>query len=150
MLGLLLIGVVSVNSMADSIGYVDVQKVFKVYSDSGLFKDFEAKQKQAQDRFEYHQKKITDAKASKKSEDEIQRLVKAMEDELEPKQKELFDINQNLKEKLKRDIMTASVAAAKKFGIDVVVDKQAIFHGGFDLTEFVIRDLEAEQKSKKK
>ena len=136
-------------AIADSIGFVDVQKVFKVYSESGVFNDFEKKQKEAQEKFEYHQKKIADAKSSGKSDDQIQRLIKSMEEELEPQQKALFELNQRLKEKLKRDIITASVAAAKKFGIDVVIDKQAVFHGGFDLTEFVIRDLEADQKTKK-
>ena len=39
------------------------------------------------------------------------------------------------------DIRNTSKEVAKEFGIDVVVDKQVLFYGGFNLTDYVIDKL---------
>ena len=44
-------------------------------------------------------------------------------------------------EKLKQEILSASNQVAKEYGIDVVLDKQVVYYGGFDLSDFVIEKL---------
>ena len=42
---------------------------------------------------------------------------------------------------IRADILKSSRKVAKEYGVDIVIDKQAILTGGFDLTDFVIEDL---------
>ena len=134
-------------AFADAIGYVDLQRVFLEYSqnDEG-FKDFNKKQEETQKEFEDWQAKITQARNDGESDKEIQELIEKMESELEPKQKALYEMNIQLRQRMQQDIVASSSAAAKKYGIDVVIDKQAAIYGGFDLTEFVVRDLSYSKK----
>ena len=43
--------------------------------------------------------------------------------------------------KIQEDIIKSTKKVAKSYGIDIVLNKQALLHGGFDLTDFVIDDL---------
>lgn len=134
--------VVGVPSFADSIGYLDIQKVLLGYKKSiELQEDIAKKREKLEKEFEKRQKKLEKAKDKNKSEEELRELITKLEAELEPKQKELIEMNRNAMGQLRAEILEASKLVAKSYGIDVVVDKQAVLYGGFDLTDFVLEKL---------
>jgi len=131
-----------VSSFADSIGFIDVSKVFREYKKT---EDAEDKLKKAKDDFEKEFKEAQDrldkAERDKKTIEEIEKLKKELEEKLEPKKKELVMLNETLTAKLQADIISSVEKVSKKLGIDIVVDKQVIITGGVDLTEMVIVDI---------
>ena len=68
-------------------------------------------------------------------------LIEELEQELKPQEQELMQLHSQLMSQLRQKILMAVRLSAKEYGIDVVVDKQAVYHGGFDLTDFVIERL---------
>ena len=64
-----------------------------------------------------------------------------IQEELQPKQEELMKLNNQLMTSIRSDIVNATKKVAKEYGVDIVLDKQALLSGGFDLTDFVIEDL---------
>jgi len=136
-----LFGVVG-SSMAESIGYIDVTKVFKEYKETEKAEEELKKKKEDYEKeFKDAQEKLESAEKDKKSFEEIEKLRGELEEKLEPKRKELFRLNEELTNKLQGSIVTAVESVAKKIGIDVVVDKQVMITGGVDLTEMVIKEL---------
>ena len=127
---------------AVNIGYVDLQKVFLSYSETQNAKEnFEKKQGELKKEFEKRQQKIEKAKKKGKSQKDIQKLIEKMEKELEPKQKELVELNNKLMGTIRKDILKSAKSIAKQYGVDVVLDSQVVLDGGFDLTDFVIEKL---------
>lgn len=127
---------------ADNIGFVDMQKIFLNYDEAKKAQDdFKKKQDEYQKFYDEKQKEVEKAKTDKKSEEDIKKLITKSEEELEPKKEELLKLNQELTNKLKTKILSASEKVAKEYGIDVVFDRQVILTGGFDLTDFVVKKL---------
>jgi outer membrane protein len=129
-------------AFADNIGYVDLQKVFLSSNEAKKAQDdFKLKQEAYQKEFDDKQKEIEKAKTDNKPEEDIKKMIAKFEKELEPKKDELVKLNQELVTTLKAKILTASEKVAKEYGIDVVLDKQVILIGGFDMTDFVVKKL---------
>ncbi len=129
-------------SFAETIGFVDLQKVFVEFNETEKAKkDFEEKQSKLREEMEEKQKRLQKAEEENKSPEELQKLVMELQEELQPKQQELIDYNNQLMAKIKEKITKATKKIAKQYGVDVVVDKQALLVGGFDLTDFVIDEL---------
>ncbi|MDA1353255.1 MAG: OmpH family outer membrane protein [bacterium] len=129
-------------ALADSIGYVDMQRVFVAFTETKKAEDnFKKKQDKLKKEFEKRQEKVEKAKEKGKPEKEIRELIEELEEELKPQQEELMQLHSQLMSELKQKILFAVRASAKEYGIDVVVDKQAVYNGGFDLTDFVIERL---------
>ena len=140
MLGILLM--VSSASFAETIGFVDLQKVFVEFNETKKAqKDFEEKQATLREEMEEKQKLLQKAEQENKSPEELQKLVMELQEELQPKQQELIEYNNQLMAQIKQKITKSTKKVAKQYGIDVVFDKQALLVGGFDLTEFVIDEL---------
>ena len=132
----------STNALAENFGIVDLQRVFINYNETEKArKDFEGKQKELREEIEKKQKKVEKAQEDNKKPEDIQKLITEIQEELQPKQEELVRLNNELMAKIRADIIRSTKKVAKDYGIDIVVDKQAILTGGFDLTEFVIEDL---------
>ena len=130
------------NLHAENIGVVDLQKVFVSYKETDKArKDFEKKQKELRDELEEKQKTLEKAQKDNKKPEEIQKLVQEIQEELQPKQEDLIKLNNELMASIRADILRSAKKVAKDYGIDIVIDKQAVLHGGFDLTDFVIEDL---------
>lgn len=141
-IGIVFIMLAGISSFADNIGYIDMQKIFLGFDEAKKAQeDFKKKQDEYQKIFEDKQKEIEKAKTEKKTDEEIQKLISKFEKELEPQKDTLLKLNQELTLKLKDKILTASKKAAEEYGIDIVLDKQVIITGGFDLTEFVLKKL---------
>ena len=127
---------------AENIGYVDLQKVFINYKETEKARaGFEKKQKELREELEEKQKTLEQAQKDNKKPEEIQKLVAEIQEELQPKQEELMKLNNQLMTSIRADIVSATKKVAKEYGVDIVLDKQALLSGGFDLTDFVIEDL---------
>ncbi|MEK9727910.1 MAG: OmpH family outer membrane protein [Candidatus Margulisiibacteriota bacterium] len=127
---------------AENIGTVDLQKVFISYNETEKArKDFEKKQSELRKELEKKQKTLEKAQKNNKKPEDIQKLVEEIQEELQPKQEELIKLNNELMASIRADILKSARKVAKEYGIDIVIDKQAVLSGGFDLTDFVIEDL---------
>jgi len=133
-------------AFAESIGIINMQKIFLSYNKSKKFqKEFDKKKEKLQKEFEKRQKKILKAKEKGKDEKKIKKLIEEMEEELKPKQDDLIQYNNALTGELRTDILQAATSLAKYYNIDVVLDKQAVIIGGFDITDFVIEKLNSKK-----
>ena len=129
-------------AMAETIGYIDVQKVFSSYKETKLAQARLAKKEAAYKKeFDKYQKKIEAAKKAKKPKKEIDALIERYEKKLEPIKKELVQLNNVLTSKLQNNIVKAVKVVAKELGVDIVLDKQALIVGGMDLSGMVINKL---------
>ena len=127
---------------AASIGYIDVQKVFKEYKETSKAQEQVAKQEEEfKKEFETSQKKLAEAEKKEMKREELDKLKKELEDKLTPKRQSLIELNEKLTAKLQAEILSSAKDVAKKVGIDVVFDKQVVITGGVDLTEMVINKL---------
>lgn len=127
---------------ADTIGYIDIDKILMTYKEAKKLQDkFEKDRLEYQKLIEKNQKRIDTAREKKKSEQEIQKILTEIDTELRPKQEELLRKEGEAQRSLLAQIMTASRVIAKENGVSVVLDKRVIYHGGFDLTDFVIDKL---------
>ena len=129
-------------SVAESIGFIDMDKVLQGYTEAQKLRE-EAQEKQE----EYEklvlekQKEIEKARKEKKSDDEIQDLVLRMQEELRPKQEAIIREQTGLQQGLLNQITRAASKTAKEYGIEVVLDKRVVYHGGFDLTDFLLEKM---------
>jgi outer membrane protein len=125
-----------------SIGFIDVQKVFKEYKETSKAQGELSKQEESFKKdFDASQKKLADAEKSGKSKDDLEKMKKDLDDKLAPQRQTLMQLNEQLTGKLQLAILDAVKAVSKKVGIDVVLDKQVVINGGMDLTELVLNEL---------
>ena len=127
---------------ATSIGYIDVQKVFKEYKATSTAQEQVSKEEEAfKKEFDDSQKQLSDAEKNNMKKDELEKLRKDLEDKLLPKRQSLIALNEKLTTELQAKILAATKDVAEKVGIDDVFDKQVVITGGVDLTEMVINKL---------
>lgn len=139
-LSLFILGNITVQ--AETIGVVDLQRVFVAYNKTETARrDFEKKDKALQDELKKRQEDVEAAQKKNAKPEKIQKMIAKIQEELRPKQEELIQLNNQLMTTIRTDIINATKKIAKNYGIDMVMDKQAVLSGGFDLTEFVIEDL---------
>jgi len=132
----------TVMAASSSLGYLDMQKVFKQYKEATKAqKELEKKQKAFKEEFEKSQKNLLEAEKNGKKQSEVTRMKADMEKKLESKQKELMQYNQGLSQKLQKNILAASSKIAKKLALDLIIDKQAVIVGGMDVTDMVLTEL---------
>ncbi len=123
-------GAAGVEKKQQVIGYVNMEKLFinhpaKASSEVELNQEAQRLQKKLE----------TEAKNMTK--EERQQLLQRYQEELNGLEKELV-------EKVMDDINKKIRKVAKEKEISVVVDKQAVFYGGYDLTEDVLEVIKAE------
>jgi outer membrane protein len=125
-----------------SIGFIDVQKVFKDYKEAAKAQGDLSKQEASFKKdFDASQTKLAEAEKNGKKKEELEKMKKDLEEELAPKRESLLQLNQQLTAKLQGKILDASKKVAKKVGIDLVLDKQVVITGGMDLTDMVVTEL---------
>lgn len=151
------------SALAYTVGYVDTQQLFK---ETKSIKRAQEEIRQQEDRYRKQiqheeskfqrelnerQKKVEDARKAGK-EAEAQKLTEQYTKELGGMRERLQrltadltkkaqDLNASRSVKVKAMVESAikKIAASKK--IDLVIDKQAVFYGGVDLTKDVVRQL---------
>lgn len=125
-----------------NIGFIDVQKVFSEYKETGKAqKELEKEEEAFKKEFEESQKKLEKAEKDGKKKEDIEKMKKELEEKLSPQRESLLKLNQQLTGKLQLEILDSVKAVAKKVGIDLVLDKQVVITGGMDLTELVVNEL---------
>ena len=68
-------------------------------------------------------------------------MLQERDDELEPKRQELAQYEMGFRQSFLLNISTTAKKVAEEYGVDVVVDKQVLYYGGFDLTDLVLERL---------
>ncbi len=127
---------------ADSLGYIDIEKIFINYKESKKIQDnMQKKRDDYQKDVEQKQKKIEEAKKNNKNDEELKKLVEQIEKELRPKQEDILKQEAEIQRTLFDKIMGAVTKVRREYGIDVVMEKRVVYSGGFDLTDFVIEKL---------
>jgi outer membrane protein len=132
----------TVAQAASSMGFIDVQKVFKEYKATSKAQEQVSKEEEAFKKdFDDSQKQLSEAEKNNMKKEELEKLRKDLEDKLLPKRQSLIALNEKLTTELQSKILGATKEVAKKVGIDIVFDKQVIITGGVDLTEMVTNKL---------
>lgn len=127
---------------ADQVGIVDMLYLFE--KDKIVIKSRESFTEKAEDykkALDKHQLKIEEAIEKKKSEKDINKLVERRDEEMEPKKVELQRFEMSVEQSFKYRVETTAKKVAEEYSIDVVVDKQAVLFGGFDLTNIILDRL---------
>lgn len=141
-LALAVIGCVAHAASFSSIGFIDVQKVFREYKSTQSAQADLSKQEEAfKKEFEESQKQLEKAQKDGKAASELEKMKKDLETKLGPKRDSLMKLNEQLTSKLQQDILDAVKKVNKKVGVDLVLDKQVVITGGMDLTDMVISEL---------
>ncbi|OGC36366.1 hypothetical protein A2311_02370 [candidate division WOR-1 bacterium RIFOXYB2_FULL_48_7] len=126
----------------NTIGYIDVQKVFKEYKESAKAQADLSKQEESfKKEFEDSQKKLEQAEKDGKKKEELEKMKKELEEKLAPKREALLQLNAQLSTKLQAKILEAVKKVAGKVGVDTVLDKQVVISGGMDISDMVITEL---------
>ena len=139
---LLILSLTPLHLFADEVGIVDMLYLFE--KDKIVIKSRESFQEKAEDYkklLEKHQQKIEEALEKKKSEKAITKLVKKRDEEMEPKKLELQQYEMSVEQNFKMRVEATTKKVANEYSIDVVVDRQAVLFGGFDLTNIVLDRL---------
>jgi len=132
---------------ADTVGFVNLAKVFENTPDSVEFREkFERKQKELQELFEKKTKKIDDAYKKGTSEDDIKGMLEKRDEELEPKKQELMQMEFEFKQGFEQSVKANLKSISSEYEIDVVIDQQFVYFGGFDLTDLLIERLKDQSK----
>lgn len=139
---ILILTVMGAKTFADNIGHIDMQVILQNYE---LAKkadtEFKEKQKEYQKVLEEKQKELDEKRKNGANEEELEEYKAKIQEELKPQQEELLRLQQKLTTNIQTSIIKAAEKVAKEYGIDVIVHKQAIVVGSFDLTEFVLTEL---------
>ncbi len=129
-------------NFASEIGFIDTDIIFQKAKFVQTFKEnFSEKEKDFNELLQKKSKKIEEAIAKGKPEEEIRELVKKRDDELEPKKKELMQYEISFRQTFLLNVTTTAKKVAEEYKVDVVLDKQVIYHGGYDLTDLVLNQL---------
>lgn len=127
------------------IGVVDIQKVFneaKIVSEAK--KEFAAKNADVEKEISKRQEKLNEASAKKEvSAAELKKMEDKFVEELKPLKQELTELDAKLTDRVKKNIDTAIKAVAKEQNITITFDKRTVLDGGIDLTDAVIKKLNA-------
>lgn len=131
-----------VGTFADSIGYLDMARVMQSYGEAVEVQEKLQKEQLAlQEKLQEKQSEIDEARRAGKDEDALKEIYSRLEEELAPEREKFLRKGSEMRRRLLSKIVETSKVVAKEYGIDVIVDRSAIYVGGFDLTEFVIDRL---------
>jgi Skp family chaperone for outer membrane proteins len=130
----------------DAIGFVDMDVIFNAIKESGgiatELKGLEKRKEEYKKRFETLEANLEKEKEKKKpSEERLKTMISEMEAELKPKRDAILRQEMEIQRSIIGKVIETARLEAKKIGIDVVLDKRAVYIGGTDLTEFVIDRL---------
>lgn len=142
LLGIVIMASIASAASVSSVGFIDVQRVFKEYKATSKAQDELKKQEESfKKEFEESQAKLEKAEKDGKSKEVLEKMKAELEEKLAPKRETLLKLNEALTGKLQQDILAAVKSVGKKVGIDLILDKQVIITGGTDLSELVINEL---------
>ncbi|MBT6120788.1 OmpH family outer membrane protein [bacterium] len=128
--------------IGDNIGFIDMQRILTTYKGAiEIQTEIKKQREDYQSFFEEQQKKLEDAKKDNKSEEEVKKIVEEIQKEMRPKQEMLIQYEGMKQQGLLKEIISNVQDVRKEYGIDIVLDKQVVYDGGFDLTYFLLEKL---------
>ena len=143
----LLFGLLFLGISFSAVGYLDTTEVIQSYNKAITAQaDLVQKQQDVQDFFAVKQKEYERYVKSDSTEEEIYKLKKDLELEIEPKKQELLELNKKLSSEIEKDILAATEAVAKQLKLEIILDKKSVLVGGMDITNFVINKLNNKTK----
>jgi len=126
----------------NSIGYIDVQKVFKQYKETDKAQtELKKEEETFRKEFEKSQKKLEEAERDGKGRTELEKMRLELEEKLNPQRERLLKLNEQLTAKLQLEILGAVARVSKRLGLDLILDKQVVITGGMDISEMVVNEL---------
>tara|TARA_B100000427_G_scaffold92742_2_gene76550 strand:- start:16590 stop:17036 length:447 start_codon:yes stop_codon:yes gene_type:complete len=129
-------------AIASEVGFIDTAVIFQKAKFVTTFKEnFSEKEKDFNEILEKKTKKIEKAIAKGTQEAEIREMVQKRDEELEPKKQELLQYEMSFQQNFLLNVSTMAKKVAAEYDIDVVLDKQVVYYGGFDLTNIVLERL---------
>lgn len=139
-LGLALVATVFTTgaALAQTIGTVDADKIISNYTKAqDVEADLKVKEAEIQKFIAEAQKKIKAASTPV----EKSNLEKQLGEEFKQKQIDYRQLTIDESKKINQDIISAIESVAKKMNIELVLAKGAVFIGGDDITESVLKEL---------
>ncbi len=85
--------------------------------------------------------KLEKAQSKGKSTEEITQMAQEIEAELEPKKTELMQLEMSFQQNFLLNVTSTAKKIAEEYGLDVVLDKNVVYHGGFDISDIVLDKL---------
>jgi len=144
----LVLGIVAAMTMqmaafAETIGYVDFQKVLSNYEQAQLvMSDIKVKEAELRKMQAEFVKKIEESRKDQpKNPVGASQLEKDLNDQLNAKVREYRDWAETKQKEIDATLETAVKGAAQASKVNVVLTRQAIFEGGVDLTNDVLARL---------
>ena len=129
---------------AASIAVVDTREVLTRYSKARqVMEDIAKAEKHLRDKFRTKRQKVQDARKSNKTETEIKMLTEQIKSELEPEAKKLEAESTKKSAEVEKSVKASIERIKKQNKYQIVILKDAVLFGGDDITEQVIKDLEA-------
>lgn len=142
LLSLLTLLLLSSLTLANDIGFIDTAVIFQKAKFVQTFKDnFSEKEKDFNALLQKKSKKIEEAIAKGEDEAKIRGMVQKRDEELEPKRQELVQYELSFQQNFLLNVTTTAKKVAEEYGIGIVLDKQVIYFGGFDLTDLVLERI---------
>lgn len=136
------------SAYAESIGYIDLERIYVGFKDArDIQKDLMQKRDEFQKLVEEKEKSVQTAREKGKKDADITKMIEEIEAELTPKREELFKYQAQRQQEVAEKILQVTQKTAKEYGIDIVLTKQVVLFGGFDLTSFVLEKLNNAKKS---
>ncbi len=127
---------------ADNIGFLDMERLFAGFKEGkDVQLDLQKRREEFQKIFDEKQKTVEQARKDKKSDEDVQKMVNAIQTELTPQRDVLVQHESEAQAVILGKIREVTRQVAKRNGVDVVLDRRAVYAGGFDLTDFVIEKL---------
>ncbi len=127
-----------------SVGVVDSKEVLEKYSKAKTVLAEIAKDEAALNKkFQEKRAQLEAAKKANKTETEIQLLTEQIRSELEPAAKKLEQDSAAKSKEVETNVKLAIEKVKKKNKIELVLLKDAVLHGGTDITAEVLKELEA-------
>lgn len=141
--GLLSVCLLASSAWADTIGYINFQKIMMGYEKAqGLMADAKVKEAEVQKVKADYIKQIEDSrKLNAKTPLITQNLEKQLQGQLEVKVRELQSWGVGQQQLIETTISQTIKQVAQQKGISVVLDQQAVITGGVDLTGDVVLQL---------
>lgn len=142
LLAILALAVSPAAARAETIGMVDTMRVLNEYQAVGAAeKQFKSQVEKFKREYEDRLRKLQEARKKNLSKPQLEKLERQFTKEMEPLKAQIDSLNRQLTSRLKKQLDEAVAKVAQQKKIAVVFDKQAILHGGFDLTDDVLQQL---------
>ena len=142
---LLILGVLisfSVPTFSDSIGFLDMGRIMQSYEEAIVAQEALRKEGQAlEKKLATKRTEMETAQKEGKDEESLKQLFQKLQLELQSEQEKFTRKRVDSQRRLLSKITETSKVIAKEYGIDVVLERSAVYAGGFDLTEFVVDRL---------